>query len=87
MMEKPEDEEPRSVVRGLWKKWKQVGKKIGDIQARLLLVLFYFLVLAPFALAVCFFSDPLAIKGDAGRGWLTRKNRSDSPMKQATMQF
>jgi len=35
-------------LKRLWQGWKRVGKKIGDFQARLLLTIFYFVILAPF---------------------------------------
>jgi len=40
-----------SVFRRLWEGWKRVGKRVADVQSRLLLSIFYFAVLAPFALA------------------------------------
>src|SRR5918996_105379 len=36
----------------LWAGWKRFGRRVGDVQARLLLTGFYFLVVAPFALGV-----------------------------------
>lgn len=67
--------------------WKRVGKAIGDIQARILLVLFYFIVLAPFALALLWGSDPLAIKAGAPRGWRQRDDGKGTPIERATRQF
>jgi len=59
-------------LRTLWKRWKRVAKKIGDVQARLLLTVFYFVVLAPFALVVRWRTDPLGIKPGSPRGWHPR---------------
>ena len=51
----------------LWAWWKVIGKKLGDLQARFLLSLFYYVVLAPFALLVQWV-DPL---------FINRGNRED----------
>jgi hypothetical protein len=72
--------------RNLWEWWKRVGKRIGDFQARFLLLLFYFLILGPFALAIRCFSDPLGIKAKMPRGWLPRSDVQGTPMDRATRQ-
>ncbi len=74
-------------IRSLWEWWKRVARKIGDFQARVILTIFYFIVLGPFALAVRLGSDPLAIKASAPRGWQPKAYRKGAPMEQATKQF
>ncbi len=74
-------------IRGLWEWWKLVGKRVGDIQARALLTLFYFVIFAPFALAVRRWSDPLAIKPQAQLGWRPKVERERASMEEATKQF
>lgn len=76
-----------SVFRRLWERWKRFGKKIGDFQARFLLTLFYFLFLSPFALAVRWWADPLAIKAGTAKGWRPRIDEATAPMERATKQF
>lgn len=76
-----------SVLRRLWEGWKRVGRKIGDFQARGLLILFYFVFLAPFALAVRWGSDPLTIKAGSPRGWRLKKDEAGTLTEQATKQF
>jgi hypothetical protein len=76
-----------SVVRALWEWWKRVARRIGDFQARVLLMLFYFLIAGPFALVVSRVSDPLAIKPDTPRGWRPRGNLEGAPMERARRQF
>jgi hypothetical protein len=68
------------VFRKLWEGWKRIGRRVGDIQARVLLTIIYALLVLPFGLAVRFFSDPLRIKHLPVR-WL---GRSDEP---ATMKW
>ena len=76
-----------SAMRTLWEGWKRVARRIGDFQARLILLLFYFLILGPFALAVRWGSDPLAIKAGAPQGWRPRADGEGTPMARATQQF
>jgi len=44
-----------------WERWKVIAHKIGNFQARLILVIFYFVVVPPFALIVKLFKDPLTL--------------------------
>jgi hypothetical protein len=74
-------------ARRLWAHWKQVARKIGDFQARALMTLFYFLILAPIALVLRWRSDPLAIKPTTPRGWRERDGREGTPMEHARRQF
>ena len=85
MMQGSEQAPRLSGVRALWEGWKRVAKRIGDVQARILLTIFYFLILAPFALVVRWGMDPLAIKTAAG--WRSREASSSSPLEQASRQF
>lgn len=73
--------------RGLWEGWKRVAKKIGNFQARVLLAVFYFTLFCPFALAVRWSSDPLAIKARAPRGWQPLVPPESSPLDRARTQF
>ena len=74
-------------MRKYWEWWKRVAKKIGDVQARFCLILFYFVVLGPFALAVRYWSDPLAIKVGSPRGWRPRDDKVGVPTERASKQF
>jgi len=67
--------------------WKRVGKRIGDIQARVLLSCFYFVVLGPFALVMRWRSDPLAIKAGTTRGWQLKTAERGTSMERAGRQF
>lgn len=74
-------------VRSLWREWKRVAKWIGDTQARILLTLFYFVVFGPFALAIHWGSDPLAMKPGSVRGWRPKGEADGTPMERARRQF
>ena len=68
-----------------WRGWQRVARMIGDVQARLLLTVFYFVVLGPFAVVLRWRSDPLAIKRGAPRGWRARVE--ETPAAHAARQF
>ncbi len=87
MMATPVGTVKPSAVRRIWTWWKGVARRIGDFQARILLTVFYFIFVAPFALAVRWGSDPLAIKGGATHGWRTKGDEERAPMERATQQF
>lgn len=73
-------------LRTLWEWWRRVARRLGDVQARLLLTLFYFVIFGPFALIVRWRSDPLAIKAGTLQGWRPRANGRDTAMERAGRQ-
>jgi hypothetical protein len=60
-----------NILARAWQTWLRVGQKIGDFIARIVLSLFYFTVLVPFALIVRLFGDPLDIK-PGHSAWVAR---------------
>ena len=63
-------------LRRFWEAWKQFGKIMGDLIARIILTIFYFTIFVPFGLGTRLGSDPLAIKeyGQTPR-WHERKTK------------
>jgi hypothetical protein len=51
-----------SLFKSAWQAWKDLAHKIGNFQARVILTIFYGILVAPFGLSARFFSDPLRIK-------------------------
>jgi hypothetical protein len=74
-------------VRNLWQRWKHVARKIGDFQARVLMTIFYFVILGPIALVLRLRTDPLAIKATTPRGWSAMQEKEGAPMEHARRQF
>jgi hypothetical protein len=75
-----------SFYKNLWAGWKRIARRIGDFQARLILALFYFIILSPFSLLVRI-SDPLGIrKRHSGKGWLIKAPDSRERMQRALQQ-
>jgi len=52
-----------------WQAWKRVAHAIGNFQARILLTVFYGIIVFPFGIVARLFSDPLRIKRPPTR-WL-----------------
>lgn len=75
-----------STMRRLWKGWKRVARKIGDFNARVILTLFYFIFLAPFAIAVRLFTDPLSIKDKSAPSWGIKAEAEEKLMEKAGRQ-
>lgn len=73
-------------MRRLWEWWKRIAGRIADIQARVLLILFYFVVLSPFAVLVKWAGDPLALKR-GGNGWRATEDGKTNLMDRALKQF
>jgi len=76
-----------SSVRQLWERWKRIARKIGDFQARVLMTVFYFVILGPVAMAMRWRSDPLAIKPTSPRGWSNTEKRAGIPIEHSRRQF
>jgi len=61
-------------IKNLWQSWKNFSKRMGSFQSRIILSLFYFIFVTPFALGVRIFSDPLNIKHKSSKShWLLKK--------------
>lgn len=73
------------MFRRLWQAWKGIARKIGNFQARVLLTLFYAVLVLPFGVAVRLFADPLRIRRPSNK-WLDR-NRDGMDMPAARRQW
>ena len=65
-------------MKRLWRWWKRFAERVGNIQARLLLIVLYFLVVSPVALLLKLLADPLALRRGPDRrsGWVPRVARA-----------
>ena len=73
------------MLRRLWEGWKRVSRAIGNFQARLLLTIFYVVLVAPIGLFVRLFADPLRIRRPCER-WL-EKDADEANMVAARRQW
>ena len=71
-----------TVLRRLWASWKRFARRLGEAQARVLLSIFYFVILAPFALLFRF------IRRDSStRAWDAVKGDDTSASARAARQW
>jgi hypothetical protein len=63
------------LLKRAWAAWKRIAHAIGNFQARVLLTLFYAVLVFPFGMGARFFSDPLRIKRRPSQ-WLDRPNEA-----------
>ena len=55
-------ETPRNILKKLWFTWHLFALRMGGFQGRIILTVFFFLFVTPFALMIRIFSDPLRIR-------------------------
>ena len=52
----------KSFLKRMWEGWKRIAHVIGDFQARVILTIFYAVLVLPFGLVVRIFADPLQVR-------------------------
>ena len=68
-----------NIFNKFWLNWKILSKRAGSFQSRIILSLFFFVFISPFALGVKMFSDPLKIKHHERQSfWISKKEVPDS---------
>lgn len=71
------------IVRLMWARFKVIGRVVGDVQGRTIVTIFYYTILAPFAIGARLTSDPLRLRGASA--WLEREpvdNRLEGARQQ-----
>jgi hypothetical protein len=74
-----------TLLKNLWNGWKKIARKIGDFQARLILGIFYFVIMGPLSLVIRN-NDPLGLGKESHKGWLAKTERQGTPMEHALQQ-
>jgi hypothetical protein len=70
-----------------WTKWKLISRRVGETQARIVLTVFYFTIMAPFGMIRTHLADPLQLKPSAqGPTWASRQRRQPT-LDDARRQF
>lgn len=71
--EKGETAVSPNLFKRLWQRWNAFAAVMGNVQARLIMGFFYFLIVTPFGLLMRYFGDPLAVRRPyATSGWLPK---------------
>lgn len=76
-----------SMLRALWAGWAHVAHTIGRLQTQMLLSLFYYVVVGPFAVGARILSDPLQLGRARPRTWAKRVTFEGDPLTVARRQF
>ena len=67
------------MLRRLWSNWLVLARKIGQFQSRIILTLFYFVIVTPFGVGVRLLADPLHVRRRSLEGaqsaWVARETR------------
>jgi hypothetical protein len=75
------------MLRRVWETWKAFSAALGDFQSRIILVLFYFTIVAPFGLGLRLLGDPLQTRGfQQAQAWPERPAAPDT-LEKAREQF
>ncbi|TMI74534.1 MAG: hypothetical protein E6H05_08050 [Bacillati bacterium ANGP1] len=74
-------------LRATLEAWRTVARKIADVQSRVILALMYFVVMAPFALPIRLFRDPLELRRAPGWHPLPPDGESTPAVTAARQQF
>src|SRR5688500_12114310 len=70
-----------------WSRWREMSQKAANVQARVLLTIFYFTMMLPFGIVMGLLKDPLRIKQrPSGSYWVERKPTSGT-LADAKRQF
>ena len=75
-----------SFWRRVWNRWLRIAQVVGDFQARVVLSLFYFVIVLPFGLAVRLFGDPLGLRRSRETSWTEFSARATT-VEEARRQF
>ncbi len=75
------------MLKALWRGWLVAARKIGYFQSQVVLTLTYFVVVAPFALAVRLFSDPLRLRHPSSWQPLSAPVQSSATLNSLRQQF
>lgn len=74
------------MLRALWRAWLVLARRIGRFQSLLILSFVYFVVIAPFALVVRLFSDPLGLRTARSWHWLPLGDESMASLDAMRLQ-
>jgi hypothetical protein len=67
----------RDLLARVWARWLVIAHIIGNFQARVLLTIFYFVIVPPFALIVKTAKDPLGLRQPRTESFWTPRAAAD----------
>ncbi len=63
-------EQTPGFLRGAWTHWQQLARAIGVVQTRILMIVFYFIVVLPTGIFARLSDDKLRLRRPAGTCWV-----------------
>ena len=75
------------VLPRMWRAWQLLARDIGDLQARLLLTTFYFLIAAGFGLIMKLVRDPLNLRRRSQRSRWSLRGPGATDLQAGRHQF
>jgi hypothetical protein len=75
-----------SLGRRAWEGWKRIAHKIGVFQTRVIMTIFYFLLVLPLGLILRVVRDPLNLKHPEGTNWVPHHQEPHN-LETASRQF
>jgi hypothetical protein len=67
--------------------WKSFAARMGNYQGRMLLAVFYFIVITPWGILVRLFSDPLQVRSPSADSHWKQRDIPRTDMEEAGQQF
>src|SRR5713101_2035871 len=77
---------PISFLRAAWDRWKKIAHAVGVVQTRILMVIFYFIVVYPLGLIMKRTGDPLHLTRPRDSNW-TAHRQEEPGIDTARRQF
>lgn len=77
---------PGGFLRSAWDRWKKIARAIGVVQTRILMVVFYFVLVLPLGLFLRLRGDPLHLKAPEGSNWTPHRDQ-EATLDAARRQF
>lgn len=75
------------LFRRVWGAWQLLARDIGDLQARLLLTTFYYLIAMGFGLVMKLVGDPLNLRRGSHRSRWRQRNPVAADLQAGRRQF
>jgi hypothetical protein len=76
-----------NLLRQAWERWKAFAAEMGEFQSRILLIMFYFVVVTPFGLATRLFSDPLRSRAKSQSSFWVDRPAASATLEEGRNQF
>jgi len=77
----------RAILEWVWARWTPIARAIGDLQARLLLLIVYFVVTPPFAVGARLLRGRFGAVPHGGAGLWTERPPTENTLPAASRQY